>query len=161
MIEWLEGLSAWLETTRLHQTVQTVEWVVPAVQTVHLLAIAAVFGSSLVLALRALSVAGTDWSPAQWQRRLGGWVSIGLVVLLISGSLLIVGEPGRSLLNFTFQLKMMLLIGALIVLTPLVAGMKRLDRPDARITAGVRLLAVLLVLIWLAIIACGRWIAYS
>jgi hypothetical protein len=161
MIEWLEGLSAWIETTRLHQTVQTVEWVVPTVQTVHLLAIAAVFGSSLVLALRTLRLAGTDWSPAQWQRRLGGWIGLGLVVLLLSGSLLIVGEPGRSLLNFTFQLKMGLLIGAIIVLMPLAGGMKRLDRPDAGAAMSLRLLAVLLILLWLAIIACGRWIAYS
>lgn len=161
MNDWLAGLTAWLETTRLHGVVQTVEWVVPAGQTIHILAIAAVFGSSLVLALRTLGLAGTDWSPAQWHQRLGGWIKVALIVLLLSGALLITGEPARSLLNFTFQLKMILLIGAVILLVPLSGGMKRLDRPDAKAGAATRLSAIILILLWLAIIACGRWIAYS
>jgi len=161
MNDWLEGLTAWLETTRLHVTVQTVEWVVPAVQTVHILAIAAVFGSSLVLALRTLGLAGTDWAPARWSGQLRNWIVTGLVVLLLSGALLIVGEPGRSLLNFTYQLKMLLLVGAIAVLAGMLRGMGRLDRPELNAGGAVRLLAVVLILLWLAIIACGRWIAYS
>jgi hypothetical protein len=161
MNDLLEGLSGWLETTRLHMTVQTVEWVVPAAQTIHILAIAAVFGSSLVLALRALSLAGTDWAPARWNRRLGGWIRVGLVVLLLSGALLITGEPARSLLNFTFQLKMILLILAVAILVPLSIGMGQLDRPEPKVPPSVRLFAAILILLWLAIIACGRWIAYS
>lgn len=160
MNDLLIGLVAWIETLRLHQTMQSVEWMVPAVQTVHILAIAVVFSSSLVLALRAVHVSGVDWSPARWGERLNGWVGAGLAILLLSGILMIVGEPGRSLLNFTFQLKMLLLVVAIAAFLILTRRLRRLDPPD-RATATERMLAVVLVLLWIAIISCGRWIAYS
>jgi hypothetical protein len=160
MHQLLSGLVAWIETLGLHGTMQTVEWAVPLVQTIHILAIAAVFSSSLVLALRTAQVSGTDWSPARWAQRLNAWVGIGLVVLLLSGALLIVGEPGRSLLNAIFQTKMMLLLAALAVFVLLARRLQRLDPPE-RATGIERALAALLVLLWVAIIACGRWIAYA
>lgn len=158
---WINELVAWLETTSAHQTMQTVEWVVPAVQTTHILAIAAVFASSLVLSLRALRLAGTDWSPAQWGARLNGWVGWGLVVLLLSGVLMICGEPGRSLNNALFQAKMLLLFLAIGLFLALSHAFRGLERQDQTAPGVIRLLAVLLVLVWLAIIVCGRWIAYT
>jgi len=160
MNQWLSGLVAWIETLGLHRTMQTVEWLVPTVQILHILAIAAVFSSSLVLALRTAHVSGIDWSPARWAQRLNAWVGVGLVVLLLSGSLLIVGEPGRSLLNAVFQTKMALLLAAIAVFLLLGWRLRRLDPPD-RATPAEQALAGLLVLLWVAIIACGRWIAYS
>lgn len=160
MNEWLKGLVAWIETLRLHDTMQNVSWMVPAVQAIHILAISVVFSSSLVLSLRALHVSGIDWSPARWGERLNGWVWSGLVVLLLSGILMIVGEPGRSLLNDTFHTKVILLVIAVIVLVALTWRLRHLDPPE-RTTIVERVLAVVLVLLWMAIIACGRWIAYS
>ena len=159
MNEWLSGLASWIETLRLHTMMQTNEWAVPAVQVVHILAIAAVFSSSLVLALRTAHVSGIDWSPARWAQRLNAWVGVGLGILLLSGSLLIIGEPARSLLTTPFQLKMMLLLAAIAVFLTLGYRLQRLDPPD-RATWVERVLAALLVLLWVAIIACGRWIAY-
>ncbi len=156
----LNELVAWLETLRLHGTMQNVDWMVPAFQTVHILAIAIVFSSSLVLALRAVHVSGIDWSPARWGQRLNAWIWTGLVVLLLSGSVLIIGEPGRSLLNWTFQLKMILVVVAVAVALTLTHRLRHLDPPE-RTTIVERLLAVVLVLLWMAVISCGRWIAYS
>lgn len=157
----IDSLVAWLEGTSLHMTMQTVEWMVPTVQTVHILAIAAVFASSVTLALRTLQLAGTDWSPAQWGRRLNGWVGWGLLILLISGLFMITGEPARSLNNVMFQTKMLLLLVAIGLFWALVRGVRGLDQPEQRSPGGVQLLAALTVLVWLAIIICGRWIAYT
>ncbi len=160
MNEWLKGLVAWAETLKLHETMQNVSWMVPAVQVVHILAISAVFASSMVLALRTVHVSGIDWSPARWGERLNAWVWTGLVILLVSGSVLIVGEPGRSLLNWTFQLKMLLVLIAVGVVVVLTWRLRHLDPPE-RAGALERLLAIVLVLLWMAVISCGRWIAYS
>ncbi|MBN8830922.1 MAG: hypothetical protein J0G94_09905 [Sphingomonadales bacterium] len=161
MAELIDGLVSWLEGTGLHQTMQTVEWAVPAVQTIHILAIAAVFASSLALSLRVFHLAGSDWSAAQWGARLNGWVVWGLVVLLLSGALMICGEPGRSLNNALFQTKMILLVVALALFFALARGVRALVRPEQPALGSVRLLAGLLILVWLAIIVCGRWIAYT
>ena len=115
MDAWLTGPVAWMETLPLHNFMQNHDWAVPAVQCVHILAIAAVFASSLVLALRAAHVSGIDWSPARWGERLNAWVGAGLVILLLSGAVLIVGEPARSLLSGVFQAKMLLLVAAVVV----------------------------------------------
>lgn len=161
MNELIDGLVGWLETTHAHAFMQTVDWAVPTVQTVHILAIAAVFASSLVLSVRALEFAGRDWSLAQWGARLNGWIGWGLVILLVSGILMICGEPGRSLNNLLFRVKVVLLLAALALFLALAGRIRRLDAAAQPIPGGVRLLGCALMLVWLAMIVCGRWIAYT
>jgi len=157
----INSLVGWLEQTQVHQFMQTAEWAVPAVQTVHILAIAAVFASSLVLSGRALQLVGRDWSLAQWSKRLNGWIGWGLIVLLVSGVLMICGEPGRSLGNSLFRLKMMLLLVAIALLIPFARRIGRLGEPAQPTPASVRILGASLMLVWLAMVTCGRWIAYT
>ena len=154
-----ESLIAWINTLALHGFVQETQWVVPAVQTLHILGISVVFASSLVLTLRSLELVGGEWTPARWVHRLGGWIWGALLLLLLSGLLLIIGEPGRTLDNRVFQLKIVLLIVATGTALLLLRRMSRLSGgPSAAID---RLLAIGLMLLWAAIIAAGRWIAYS
>lgn len=157
----IDGLVSWLEGTGLHQTMQVVEWAVPAVQTVHILAIAAVFASSLALSLRVFHLAGVDWSAARWGDRLNGWVVWGLVILLISGAIMVTGEPARSLNNTLFQLKMVLLFVAIALFFALARGVKGLVQSEMAIPGSVRFVASLLILVWLVMIVFGRWIAYT
>lgn len=159
MGDWAARLSAGIETWRLHERMQDVSWAVPAVQTVHILAIAIVFSSSLVVALRATHVSGIYWSPARWGQRLNAWVFGALFVLLLTGSLLVIGEPGRSLPNWIFQLKMVLVIAAAALSALLAHRLQRLDPPEQAGLAE-QALAVLLVGLWMAVISAGRWIAY-
>ncbi|MEY4760291.1 MAG: hypothetical protein RLZZ200_147, partial [Pseudomonadota bacterium] len=48
------GFADWLHGTALSQTIQKVEWIVPLVQSVHILMIGIVFVSSLSICLRVL-----------------------------------------------------------------------------------------------------------
>jgi hypothetical protein len=87
-----------------------------------------------------------------------------LLVLLITGSLLIIGEPKRSLLNSAFYLKMALLAAA-IVLTAwlqwsLSSSPNFWDKDRGRRMAG-QLAATLSILVWCGILFAGRWIAYT
>jgi len=154
------AFGAWLETFRLHRTMQTVDWAVPAVQTVHILAISLVFSSSMIMALRTVNLAGVHWSPARWSERLNRWIFVALIVLLLSGSTLIVGEPNRSLSNWVFQIKMVMVVLASL-LTWLLARSFRRHREEEHGTTAEKLLAVGIVLVWMAVIAAGRWIAYA
>ena len=47
---------AWIETTPLSQAIQTHSWVVPTVQTIHILGIAAVMAAVLMIDLRLIGV---------------------------------------------------------------------------------------------------------
>jgi hypothetical protein len=84
-----------------------------------------------------------------------------LVILLLTGALLIIGEPRRSLLNATFYIKMSLLLGAILLTAGLQGSIA--VRPSFwqnRRLAG-RALATLSILIWCGILFAGRWIAYT
>jgi putative copper export protein len=107
---------------------------------------------------------GRDESLPEVARRFLPAIWPVLLILLITGSLLIIGEPRRSLLNSTFYLKMALLAVAIL----LTAGLQRSissspdfwDRDRARRIAG-RVAATVSILVWCSILFAGRWIAYT
>ena len=109
----LDQFCAWLEQTPLSQTIQTTAWIVPTVQTVHILAIAAVMGSVLMIDLRLLGILAREQSLARVSERFRPFIWWTLPILLATGMLMIIGEPVRSLENPIFQLKMALLIAAI------------------------------------------------
>lgn len=153
----------WVVTTPFSLFLQSRLWVIPTVQTVHILCVAIVLTAAAMIDLRLLGLIARGQSIAALSRRFlpAAWVA--LVILAFTGSLLIIAEPARSLLALPFQLKMLMLV-TVILLTVIfqravAANASRWDRvpaaPAARITAAVSLG------LWLAIIVAGRWIAYA
>jgi hypothetical protein len=159
----LDHFCAWLEQTQLSQAMQVHTWIVPAVQTVHILAIAAVMSSVLMLNLRLLGIAGADQPLAGVSARFRPVIWWTLPILLVSGSMLIVGEPVRSLENAFFQIKMLLLITVIIVTlgyqAPLNKDAGYWEASDAR-RGAIKLIAIFSLLLWVGIVCAGRWIAY-
>src|SRR5471030_1438368 len=111
----IDALCWWLEHTALSQTIQSVNWIVPAVQTIHILTISVVAASSLKNDLRLIGVFSADRPLREVSARFLPLVWWPLLVLLATGAIMIIGEPARSLKNPAFQLKMTLLVAALIV----------------------------------------------
>src|SRR5581483_98849 len=95
--------------------IQTHEWVIPFIQSIHIVAIGVVLTSVFMIDLRVLGWTGRDQSLPEITGRFGPWLSISLCVLLATGILMIIGEPARELLAFSFWLKMFLVaVGTLI-----------------------------------------------
>jgi hypothetical protein len=159
----LLGFCAWLEETPLSQTIQGTGWIVPTVQTVHILSIAAVLSSVLMIDLRLMGVLGRDQPLARVSERFRPVIWWTLPVLLATGAVMIIGEPARSLANPVFQLKMALLVAAIIVTlshqVPLGANPTFWEGSSGRRGAA-RLVAVLSLALWAGIVFAGRWIAY-
>lgn len=156
----LHALCDWLANTSLSMAIQNAFWVIPTVQIVHIVAIAVVMSSMAMLDLRLVGVFGRTQTIAAMAERFLPWVWTAVVVLLASGSILIIGEPGRELLNAMFWLKMSLLACVLLVTATFQyllrngSGFWERRRPVA-IVVGVASLAL-----WTAVLAAGRWIAY-
>src|SRR5450755_1785856 len=117
----LGKFSTWLAATPLSHAVQTTKWVIPSLQTVHILCVAVVFSSAIVVDLRIWRLLEREEPLPEVVRRFLPTIWPLLLILLITGGLLIVGEPRRSLLNSTFLLKMALLA----VATVITAGLQR------------------------------------
>jgi len=160
---WLASLCDWLAATSVSQAIQTTAWVIPAVQTTHILAVAVVITAVVMTDLRLLGVAWRDQALDEMVGRFLPSLWWALLVLAVTGGILIVGEPGRSLRNPVFALKMGLLVLAtgvtLVCQIPL-----RTNRAYWDLSVGRRRLARLLagtsLPLWIAVIFSGRWIAY-
>jgi hypothetical protein len=154
----LQSLGHWLESTALSHWIQSTHGAIASIQVVHILALATLFALALNLSLRIagrgltaepiLSLA-SRFVPAIWSC---------LAVLLISGTLLIVAEPGRALFNRMFHTKMALVLLAVSLTLWLPSVARRHEGKPTRLHATA---ALLYMLIWLGVIVAGRLIAYT
>ncbi len=163
MLRSLDSFCEHLAATPLSQVIQATEWAIPAIQTVHIVAVATVMASILIVDLRLMGFASREQSIAAVAKRYLPAVWYALPVLLGTGATLIVAEPSRSLQNPVFILKMAILL----VAAGVTAGCQLPLRRDAgfweastsrRRTA--RLMGGLSLPLWIAILFAGRWIAY-
>jgi hypothetical protein len=158
----LLALSNWLEATRLSGTIQAIGWLIPLIQTLHILSVAVLLSSAILVDLRVLGLLQRDAPLTDVGQRFLPVIWPVLLVLLVSGTLLIVGEPRRSLLNTSFYLKMALLPVAIVLTVGLQRSLAVTHRDTTlmrRVTR--RLVAVASMLTWCGIVFAGRWIAYT
>ena len=157
------SFSDWLYETPVSTALRDTSWAIPTVQSVHLLAIGVVVGSAIVSDLRLAGMIATDETPRTVVRRYLPWMWWALVVLLATGLMLVVAEPGRTLNNTIFWLKMALVLFAFVLtLTfrkPLLDP--GFDHDRANWQALVKPAAWISLMVWIVVIFCGRWIAYS
>src|SRR5690242_8648606 len=155
----LKSTVHWLTQTPLSQTIQTTSWAIPAIQVVHIICLAALFAFALNLSLR---VAGRGLAVESLGSLAGRlvpaiWICVG--ILFLSGSLLIIAEPFRTITNPVFYLKM----GLLMVAIALTFRLDRVARRAPGTGTAPRAhtaVAILSVLVWAGIIVAGRFIAY-
>jgi hypothetical protein len=164
MPHWLVDFCNWLQLTSFSQILQNVEWIVPAIQTVHILCIGAVISSALALTLRQFGLLAADQPLARASVAFLRVIWLALPVLLITGSLLVIAEPTRSLGSPAFQLKMILLVCVVALLIGYQRHFVRVTASDPDTVVGTRrgeATAVAALFLWVCIIFAGRWIAYA
>jgi hypothetical protein len=152
----------WIDGTALSQVIQSRAWIVPTVQSIHILAFALVVASALMINLRLVGIFARDQSLDRVAARFLPFVWWPMLVLLATGAIMIIGEPARALKNPAFQLKVALLIAAVVV-TWVFQRMRRnpaLGDPVRGPRVASRVIAVVSMTLWVSIIFAGRWIAY-
>jgi hypothetical protein len=154
----------WLSKTSLSLAISTHEWVVPAVQSIHIIAIGGVLASVFMIDLRILGWAGRDQTLTQTATRFGPWLSWALCVLLLTGAAMVVGEPARELLALSFWLKMGLVVIGTAVAVLFQRSLRRYqDQWETALVhrQSIKALAVLTLLTWISVVVLGRLIAYD
>ena len=103
----MTAFAQWLAGTSASMVVQKTLWLIPLMQTIHIICVALVFSSVVMIEFRVLgySKAGT---VADTARRFVPWIYACVALMALTGAVLIVGEPERSLPSFEFQMKMLL-----------------------------------------------------
>ncbi len=117
-----------------------------------------------MICLRILGWAGMDQTLRQTTSRFGPWLTGALCLLLATGILMVIGEPVRELVTFSFWLKMFLVaVSTLIAATFQISLRKHERRWEETLVnrRSIKGLAILAFLIWACVIILGRLIAYD
>jgi hypothetical protein len=157
--EFLADTARAIADSRAHEAVvhllSNVPGLPPIVQTVHLLAIATVMGSIVLICLRMLGLALPSQPVDELMRRLLPWTWWALPVLLISGLVFVIARPRRYFSNPVFGIKVALIAFAIVITGVLHTMAQHRPGRSAKLFAGVSLAA------WVGIVLAGRWIAYA
>src|SRR5215831_16549341 len=105
----MHEFAEWLQATPVSVTIQSVAWIIPLLQSIHITMIGIVFVSSLMITLRVVGSVRADESFAAVWSRFAPWMWGGLVVMALTGLPLIVAEPVREFTAVSFWLKMALI----------------------------------------------------
>jgi uncharacterized membrane protein len=131
--------------------VQNTTWVIPLVQSIHILCIGAVFATIGLVNLRRVGVFAGDVEIPDFD---GGRLKVGAAVLGLlaaTGLIMIASEPDRTLSNTLFYVKLGLLaLACLLTFLPTRSG-SEVARKSRAFAASIALVLV---------IFAGRWIAY-
>jgi hypothetical protein len=133
---------------------QSHPWAYPALEVVHIVGIALLLGNLVLLELRVFGCATA--LPVVPLARLALGISLaGFGLAAASGLLMFASQPAELLANRVFTLKMLVLFAAGCN-AAWFHGRGSLQRLDATARAQLVLSSVL----WLMVVACGRFIAY-
>jgi hypothetical protein len=154
--------AAWLGTTPLSVAVQSTLWLTPLLQSIHILMIGVVFTIVLVIALRVLGRMRADEPLAEIADRFRPWFWSALVVMLVTGIVLSIGEPVREARALSFWIKMSLIVVGVVISLIFTHRMRAATVAGGEVYSGrARAFAVATVCMWLFIIFLGRAIAYD
>lgn len=161
----MKEFALWLSTTPPSVFIQEHNvWAIPAIQSIHIVGIAMVMGSVLLIDLRILGWAGTDQTLRQTADRFGPWLTGSLWLLLATGILMVIGEPVRELVSFSFWLKMALVvIGALVAVIFQRTLRRREQQWETTLVhqPSIKAIAILTFVVWACVIVLGRLIGYD
>jgi hypothetical protein len=148
--DWLPGLASEVEALAQQPAIVAFNhslWIFSFIETVHLLAMAALGGAVLVLNLRLLGVVLTGNPPQQVERATRPFLLAGVVGTVATGLVMMLATAISSLPSTAFAVKMISLLAA-IALSVVVSRQSRYE--DADPGAVMRLLALGAAGLWLA-----------
>ena len=148
---------AWHNTSWLGQLISGSIWIFPAVETVHILAMAVMFGGLIMLNLRLLGLGMTTMSLPRLSKTLLPFVNWGVGVMLITGYALFSSEALKSYANDGFKFKMAFL--GLSLLFQYTFYRAALKKDEGHRPAG-PLFAVINMVLWFCVGAGGRAIGF-
>lgn len=134
---------------------QTHPWAYPVLEIVHIVGIGLLLGNLVLLELRVFG-RGAALPVPELARLSLGVAGVGFSLAAATGLLMFATQPAELLANRAFTLKMLLLLGA-----GCNAAVFHVRGSLLKLDGTARLQMLLSTIIWLAVIACGRWIAYQ
>jgi hypothetical protein len=146
----------WLVNSPWSHAMNSAEWVFPAVQSLHFIGFAMSIGTIAIVDFRLVGLGKGHLGAAALAADLAPWTRAGIAVMLITGPLMFSTDAVAYHYNPSFQFKMVCLTLALLFHFTLHS---RAVRPNASPVLA-KLAGTVSLLLWSAVVAGGRMIAF-
>jgi len=169
----LQNLVNWMSDSTLNHYINIYSWVWPTLESLHFIGLCLLFGSLLVIDLRIIGVA--SHVPLKAIEKFIIIILIGFGINFTTGIIFLFGDPSRYFVNPSFQIKMLLILLAIINAFYFSVRLKQYyihsgssdtqqsddkQQNSVRLPLDIKLLACLSLLLWLGVIIFGRLIPY-
>ena len=154
----------WLNDTAFSITMRDSTWAEPVVETIHVLTLTLFLGFTVLLDLRLLGLSMRRRRASEVMGELNPGLMGGFLVMIVTGVLLFCGDPVAFYNSIFFKVKMLMLLlaGLNVWLFNATVGRKMAAwEIDAETPGRAKAAAVVSLVLWVAIVAAGRAIAYS
>jgi hypothetical protein len=164
MMQPFLDLIAYFENSALADNIRENDLLFPLIESMHVVAICLVVGSILFVDLRLLGLASVHRSVSRVTNGILALTWSAFVVALASGGLLFISNATKYLENGYFIAKILLICAAGVNMA-IFHGISAKDlakwEHETRLPLPARLAGGLSILLWVAVVACGRWIGFT
>jgi hypothetical protein len=164
MMQQFLDFIAYFENSALADNIRENDNLFPFIESVHVLSICLVVGSIFVVDLRLLGLASINRSVSRVTSGILPLTWCAFAVAVSTGSLLFISNATKYLANGYFDAKIVLICATglnMIVFHAISAKdlpqWEQQNSPPLR----ARVAGALSILLWIAVVACGRWIGFT
>jgi hypothetical protein len=140
------------------------EWWFANIETVHVLAVALLFGTIVMVDLRLLGLATGRTAMIKLSREILPYTWVAFAIALVTGALLFVSKATVYAYNLQFQLKMLCVLLAGINMAIFHLGIYRNVRVWNEVLPPpllARLAGAFSIGLWITVIFLGRWMGFT
>ena len=152
----------WLESTFLAEHIRQSLWLYPALEIVHITGITILVGAAFMFDVRLLGFS-KNLPVSALSLYLLPWSQRGLWLIIPSGVMLFITNAKTLGYDPTFWLKMLLIViaaGNVLIFHRFIYVSANSDVTSGRVPVAAKFSALVSILVWIAVIACGRLLAY-
>jgi hypothetical protein len=152
-----------LQASPLGSTISQSTWMFPTIETVHVVAVATVIGTIVVVDLRLLGVASKKRPASALIHEFLPWTWAAFALALVSGSLLFTSRAAdyMAISPFLAKFSIMAVAAANMLVFHLTAERRIAAWDLGKPITGARVAGGLSLLLWTAIVICGRQVGFS
>jgi hypothetical protein len=144
----------WCDETTLGQAIRGVTWAFPFIETVHIVAMIALIGGTLMVDVSLLGGL-KRLGPRHIQQQVKPFVLGGLIIMLVTGILLFLSEALKCYDNDAFRPKMIFLALSIIWMATVHRKAAMADQSGSG-----KFAAIVSIVLWFSVGAAGRAIGF-
>ena len=158
------SMCQWLQDTSIGTSISQSIWVFPIIETTHVLGLSFSVGLLLVSDLRLMGYIMKKRPVSEVYEQIKPWMFAGFAIMVATGILLFWSQAVKAYESIFFKTKIVLLVVAAINAIAFERGIyRKIDQWDNALVPPreARIAGWASLILWAAIITCGRTMAYT